>query len=113
MEDNKYFSLVNGVKIPAIGYGTGIAKGISRHPVTIAKRFVKETAKNILVPGFKEGNKYPLWMDLKKDWMLAGVSKAAADAGCRLFDTARAYQCSEAYIGKNLFGGGTREQIFF
>ena len=111
--EQRYFLLRNGVKIPAIGYGTGIAKGISKHPAAIAKRFVKETAKNILIPGFKEQNKYPLWMDLRKDRMLKRVSKAALEEGYRLFDTARAYQYSESYIGENLFGGGSsREDIF-
>jgi len=53
MGKQEYFVLSNQVEIPAIGFGTGIAKGLSRHPMKAVKRLVKETAKNILIPGFK------------------------------------------------------------
>ena len=113
--DKKYFELNNGVYIPAIGFGTGIAKGVSHQPKTILKRFVKETAKNILVPGFRKGNKYKLSTDLKKDRSLKKVSKIAAEYGCELFDTARAYQYSESYLKEALFEGKNaynREDLF-
>ena len=114
MYDN-YFVLRNGNAIPVIGFGTGIAKGISSQPMVIVKRFIKESIKNILDPDFKKNNKYTLAMDLKKDRSLKSISCIAVDAGCQLIDTARAYVYSESYIGQSLFGKDSkfkREDIF-
>ncbi len=99
----QYFTLYNGVEIPAIGMGTGIAKGLMRHPKTLCKRILKEGYQNLFVQGFKENNKYTLSMDLIMDLTLKKVSSAAAAEGCRLFDTARAYGYSESYIAKALW----------
>lgn len=112
----EFFTLCNGLKIPVIGYGTGIAKGIYTHPLRIIKRFIRETAKNILIPGFKEANsKYTLAKDLKKDIMLKRVAGKAALHGMRLFDTARAYAFSESYLREafqNWQGNFRREDFF-
>lgn len=109
--ETKAFTLVNGIEIPVIGFGTGIANGISRRPLVVAKSYPKELIKNILIPGFKEENKYSVIKDLKKDRTLRTVAKVAYDNGCRLFDTARAYQFSESYLGESLHGGN-REELF-
>ena len=110
----EYFLLNNGVKIPAIGFGTGIAKGFLKNPTYAVKRIIKETAKNIFVPGFKESNKYPFYSDIKKDITLKRVSRDAYREGYRLFDTARAYAYSEEYLGEALFSRGNinRENVF-
>lgn len=105
MLDEK-FELSNGVQIPAIGFGTGIATGISEQPLRIVKRWVKETAKNILVKDFKKNNIYTLKSDLKKDKSLMLVAHDAAVNGVRLFDTARAYNQSERKLG-----GALREEL--
>jgi len=54
-------------------------------------------------------------MDWKKDKTLPKIAKAAYDKGCRLFDTARAYEYSENYLSEALFvrgGGVKRSEIF-
>lgn len=110
----EYFVLNNGVKIPAIGFGTGIAKGFSIHPTYAIKRIIKEIAKNLFIPGFKENNKYPVYKDIKKDMTLKRVSLDAYREGYRLFDTARAYVYSEEYLGEALFSHGKidRDSVF-
>lgn len=50
----EYFVLNNGVKIPAIGFGTGIAKGFSIHPTYAIKRIIKEIAKIYSFRGLKK-----------------------------------------------------------
>lgn len=112
------FTLSNGNKIPAVGFGTGIAKGLTGNPFKIGKLFIKETVKKIVIPGFRENNRYPLKKDLQKDASLRTVVQTAVDTGCRLFDTARAYEYSERYLGevlKNEWEGiksGKREDYF-
>ncbi|MBQ6972451.1 MAG: aldo/keto reductase [Synergistaceae bacterium] len=98
------FTLSNGLSIPASGYGTGIANGISHHPLRIIKRLIKETAKRILRPGSLDGSHYTLAKDFRKDRMLKTVARTIAQNGCRLFDTARAYSQSESYL-REAFGG--------
>ena len=111
---NKKFVLQNGVEIPVIGFGTGIAKGVSARPLSFAKRLVKEQIKNIIDPEFRENNKYPAMKDYKKDKTLKSIADLAAKTGCRLFDTARAYEYSEQYLGDALFRSGKyrREEFF-
>lgn len=108
VEEQHFFKLNNGVLIPAVGFGTGIVKGLLKHPKSTTKRFLKESIKNIVVPGFKENNVYPIQKDLKKEISLKKISKKAYSEGCRLFDTARAYQYSEQYLGDALFRGANR-----
>lgn len=103
MTDAREFVLRNGIQIPAIGFGTGVAKGLARSPILLANRVLKETAKTILKPGYHRDSRYPLMKDIKKDRMLRTIAKEAYDDGCRLFDTARAYQYSENDLGEALF----------
>ncbi|MBQ7216058.1 MAG: aldo/keto reductase [Synergistaceae bacterium] len=94
----EHFTLANGLQIPALGYGTGIANGISRHPLRLIKRAVKETVKRIVSPGFARNNHYTLAKDFRKDRMLKKTALAFAEHGGRMFDTSRAYQLSESYL---------------
>lgn len=114
--DYRYsFELSNKVRIPAIGFGTGICKGLSKQPIVVIKRFIKEKVKNVLVKGYKESNRYTVKADLRKDRSLRKIARVAAENGCVLFDTARAYQFSEEYLGESLFGNNSdlkREEFF-
>ena len=114
MAEAEKFVLANGVEIPAIGFGTGVAWGLTRHPMRLAKRIVKNVAKSILVPGFRENNCYPVGKDIRKERNLKDVALAAYGDGCRLFDTARAYVYSENLLGDAFFhrGGVPRDEVF-
>lgn len=112
--DNQRFILNNGIGIPAVGLGTGTARGMIKHPKATIKRFFHETYRNIINPDFKRNNKYPFFKDLKKDMTLKKIAITAYQSGYRLFDTARAYAYSEEYIGESLFAKGKvkREDVF-
>lgn len=104
-KEEKYFVLQNGYRVPVIGFGTGMAKGLYKHPIKILKYVVKNTAKSILIKDYRKNNKYTLKTDLKKDRTLREIVKVAVDSECKLIDTARAYQFSENYVGEILFKG--------
>lgn len=95
------FILYNGVDIPVIGFGTGIAKGILKHPKYFCKRFIKECILTF-VGKMDKNNPYTLKKDLKKDLSLKRIVKIAATNGCKLFDTASSYSYSEEYLGNSL-----------
>ena len=106
MEPCPVFSLRNGVEIPAVGFGTGIAKGLLKHPRAAFSRLIKEPIRYLLSAEYRANYyKYPLLKDMKKDMTLKRVSRKAYNEGYRLFDTARAYAYSEQYLGEALFSG--------
>ncbi|WP_051197612.1 aldo/keto reductase family protein [Butyrivibrio sp. MB2005] len=99
MNEMPYYKLYNGVMIPFMGFGVGTVKpemSLNKYAIL----YMKEKVKNVLVPNYKISNRYPVRRDMLKTKKIAGVIDYAVDiCGCRLFDTARAYQKSEYYLG--------------
>ena len=115
MEDERCFTLSNGVKIPAVGFGTGIAKGYARLPLSRkVLRFLLDKRAAQIRRRRGEPNNYSFMHDLRKDKTLKSVAAEAARLGCRLYDTARAYSFSEEYLGDALLRSGLakREELF-
>ena len=116
MDKEKSFVLSNGLSIPAIGYGTGIANGYSKLSKSqLLVKLAVEKARNI-VHGYtsSKNSNYSVKKDLKKDRSLREVTEAAVNLGCRLFDTARAYMFSEEYLGDSVVRSGIipRDELF-
>lgn len=91
-----FLQLANGLKIPLIGYGTGVVRKYSR--------------KKLL---FIKSNIYPILSSIKHlriskqltmDIFAAQIIRNAYSNGFRLFDTGRIYGYSEKMIGKGLNG---------
>lgn len=115
MDKEKSFVLSNGLSIPAIGYGTGIANGYSKLSKSqLLVKLAVEKARNIVHGTSSKNSNYSVKKDLKKDRSLREVTEAAVNLGCRLFDTARAYMFSEEYLGDSIVRSGIipRDELF-
>ncbi len=96
----EYFTLSNGMKIPAIGYGCGSVKRISDSGIVwILYKALKEKVKKTIDPEFRENNRYWVLHDWKKEREVPKIIEGGLQDEVRLFDTARAYSYSERVLG--------------
>ena len=87
MDKEKSFVLSNGLSIPAIGYGTGIAMGYSKLSKSqLLVKLAVEKARNIVHGTSSKNSNYSVKKDLKKDRSLREVTEAAVNLGSALAD---------------------------
>ena len=88
--------LANGLKIPPIGYGTGVVRKYSRNKLLFVKSNIRPVLSSI--------KHLRMNKQLKMDIYAEQIIRNAYSSGFRLFDTGRIYGYSEKMIGKGLRG---------
>ena len=86
--------LSNGVKLPQIGYGTGVIRKYSRNKILFAKSNIRAVLSAI--------KHMRMSKQLKMDIFAKRIIQSAYFNGFRLFDSGRIYGYSEKMIGESL-----------
>jgi diketogulonate reductase-like aldo/keto reductase len=97
IDEKKYFTLKNGLRIPNVCLGTDITypafrKGRTENNIKAAYSFLRG-----IIFGDKSDNRR-----LKISWNIKKVIKKSVGNGCVFFDTSRAYGGSEYRLGQGL-----------
>lgn len=103
METTKSFSLMNGIEMPYIAFGTGVIKRFYRNK----PMYIKDTLRALLV-SLKHRKMVRFF---KNDLTIRKTLENAMISGYILFDTGRLYGHSEKYIGE-IVNKQNRDNVF-
>ena len=98
-------NLSTGVRVPAIGFGTGVVRRYTRNPYLFSKVYLRYVLSSVKHMKIHKG--------LYSDLHMPNIVAEAARKGYRLFDSGRIYAYSEPSIGKGLAKTNIARENFF